>query len=87
MSAEIEVHVECYAGYRADERPERFTLRNRVIEVAEVVDQWYGPDHRYFKLKGDDGNSYILRHDETGGRWELIMFNAGGHDETRLSST
>ena len=87
MSAEIEIHVECYAGYRADQRPQRFTLGQRMIEVDEIIDQWHGPDYRYFKLRGDDGGIYILRHEETTGRWELTVFDAGGRDETRLSST
>ena len=87
MSAEIEIHVECYAGYRGEQHPQRFSLGQRMIEVEEIIDQWYGPDYRYFKLKGDDGGIYILRHDEKDKRWELTMFNAGGRDETRLSST
>lgn len=87
MLADIEIQVECYAGYRADQRPQRFTLGRRVIGVDEVIDQWYGPDHRYFKLKGDDGCIYILRQDETSRHWELILFDAGRRDETRLSST
>jgi hypothetical protein len=44
------------------------------VEVVEVIDRWLGPDHRYFKLKGDDGGQYILRHDEPSDRWELIQF-------------
>ena len=87
MSAEIEIQVESYAGYRADQRPQRFTLGQRLIEVDEVIDQWYGPDYRYFKLRSDDGGIYILRHEETTGRWELTMFDAGSREETRLSST
>lgn len=87
MAAEIEIHVECYAGYRAEERPRRFTLGRRKIKVEEIIDQWHGPDYRYFKLRGDDGGIYILRYEETTGRWELTMFDAGGRDETRLSST
>lgn len=87
MSAAMEVRVECYAGYRGEQRPRRFTLGERVTEVEEVIDQWHGLDYRYFKLKGDDGGCYILRHEEKTGHWELIMFDAGGRDETRLSST
>lgn len=68
------VQVECYAGHRANERPLRFSLGQRRIEVVEILDQWQGPDYRYFKLKGDDGDVYILRHDETAARWELTLF-------------
>ncbi len=87
MATEMEVHVACYAGYRGEERPQRFTLGSRVIEVAEILDQWHGSDYRYFKLRGEDDSVYILRHEEAADKWELTMFDAGGRNETRLSST
>jgi hypothetical protein len=43
----------------------------RKIFVEEVIDTWHGPDHRYFKLRGDDGQLYIIRHDTTTATWEL----------------
>jgi hypothetical protein len=33
-----------------------------------------GRDYYYFKVKGDDGNLYVLRRDEAGDGWELTMF-------------
>jgi len=42
--------------------------------VAEVLDRWTGADHCYFKVRGEDGNLYILRRDEAGRQWELTMF-------------
>jgi hypothetical protein len=42
--------------------------------VIAVLDQWLAPDHRYFKVQGDDGDTYLLRHDVRSGRWELTMF-------------
>jgi hypothetical protein len=42
--------------------------------VSAVLDCWLGPDHRYFKVQGDDGDVYILRHDTADDRWELTMF-------------
>jgi hypothetical protein len=70
----MNVNVECYAGHRGEETPRRFDLDGRRVEVVEVVDRWSGPDHRYFKLRGDDGAVYILRHDEPADRWELTVF-------------
>lgn len=70
----ITIEVECYAGHRGEETPRRFHLGERTIEVAEVLDQWLAPDHRYFKLRGRGGTTYLLRHDEVSGRWELIMY-------------
>jgi len=46
-------------------------IDDRKIFVEEVVDRWLGPDHRYFKLKGDDGRVYIVRQDTTSAAWEL----------------
>ncbi len=71
------LRVECYAGYRADERPTRFSLSGRTVNVAEVLDRWMGVDHRYFKVRGDDGDLYILRQDTEAGSWELVLFERG----------
>ena len=70
----MDVRVDCYAGHRGEETPRRFALGGRTREVTEVIDRWYGPDHRYFKVRGDDGGIYILRHDEPTDRWELVVF-------------
>ncbi|SPE60207.1 conserved hypothetical protein [Verrucomicrobia bacterium] len=35
------IKVECYAGAKGDETPRRFTLEERTLEVAEVLDGWY----------------------------------------------
>jgi len=69
----MDLRVECYSGYRGEETPRRFYLGDRRIEVSEVIDRWLGPDHRYFKVRGDDGVQYILRHDHESQRWELIL--------------
>lgn len=69
-----EIRVECYAGFRADQRPQRFTLRGRAFEVAEVQDKWYAPGASYFRVRADDGNFYILRHDEVQDFWTLDAF-------------
>jgi hypothetical protein len=87
MSTEIEVHVECYAGYRGEQQPRQLTFGHRVIKVEEILDQWHGPDYRYFKLKGADNGVYILRREEITGRWELAMFDAGYRNGARLSSS
>lgn len=69
------VQVECYAGYRGDETPRRFFFGSRQVEVVSVLDRWLGEDHRYFKVGGDDGNVYILRHDERADAWEMLLFD------------
>jgi hypothetical protein len=73
----LKLHVECYAGYKADERPVRFRSyggQARTFEVVETLDQWYGPGYRCFKVRADDGNLYVLRHDEREDGWVLDSF-------------
>ncbi|MBI3597394.1 MAG: hypothetical protein HY203_09605 [Nitrospirae bacterium] len=65
--------VECYAGYRGEETPRAFYLGDRRIEVAEELDRRLAPDHRYFKVRGDDGGLYILRHYAGEDRWEITL--------------
>jgi hypothetical protein len=72
------LRVQCHAGHRGDERPLRFFLADRPVEVTAVLDRWLGPDHRYFKVLGDDGDVYVLRHDGAADRWDLIMFARAG---------
>ena len=69
--------VECYAGYKADERPLRFRMESagaKTFEVREVLDQWYGPGYECFKVRADDGNLYILRHNASDDLWTLECF-------------
>ena len=69
--------VECYAGHRGEQTPRALQLGDRRIDVLQVADQWLAPDHRYFKLRGADGDTYIVRHDVAADRWELTMFERG----------
>ncbi len=70
----MKVEVRCYSGYKADERPLGFRLGERLLEVEEILDRWYGQEHDYFKLRACDGNTYLLRHSRSQDHWELIMF-------------
>jgi hypothetical protein len=73
--------VDCYAGHRGEETPRRFRLGDRHIEIAEVLDRWLAPDHRYFKVKDRDGDLYILRHDVTASVWEVAYFRSGAYSQ------
>jgi hypothetical protein len=73
----MRLKVECYAGYKADQRPCRFTPQApgaRTLEVEHVLDQWYGPEYECFKVRADDGNVYILRHRDQDDAWTLDSF-------------
>jgi hypothetical protein len=71
-----DMRVECYSGYRADERPMRFVLCGREYEIAEVEDRWYSPGVIYFRVRANDGNFYVLKHDEGMDVWTLDAFRA-----------
>lgn len=70
----MRIEVECYAGYRGEETPRRFRMGTNQIEVIKVLDHWLAPDHRYFKVLGDDNAVYILRHDTEKWTWELTFY-------------
>jgi hypothetical protein len=71
----MELQVECYSGYRADERPRRFAFAGAPKhEVEEILDQWYGVGYQCFKVRADDGNTYILRHQLSEDCWRLDAF-------------
>ena len=73
----MKLKVECYSGYKADQRPTRFTLQGRSFRVEEVLDCWYGPDHAYFKVRADDSNLYIMKHSPHLEEWSLELFRQG----------
>ena len=71
------LRVECYADHRGEERPRVLYIDDRKVFVEEVLDAWIADDHRYFKVKGDDKDLYIIRRDAAS-NWELTMFRRGG---------
>jgi len=82
-----DLRVECYAGHRADTEPRCLHIGKRQVFVTEIIDRWLDLTHRYFKLRGDDGGIYSVRHDTARDLWELTLFDSGTRDGTRLSST
>ncbi|MBI4459156.1 MAG: hypothetical protein HY648_03730 [Acidobacteria bacterium] len=70
----MKVSVSSYSGYKANERPQRFLLDEHAYQVEEVLDQWYGPETVYFKVRANDGNVYILKYDSVSEEWSLESF-------------
>ena len=70
----MRIRVDCYAGYRGEETPRTLFFETSRIDVVAVEDRWLAPDHRYFKIIGDDGDRYIIRHDTDRGIWELTYY-------------
>ena len=63
------ISVECYSGFRADERPVAFTFQERRREIAEIIDRWYegglkagSPQANYFKVRTTEGTLFLLRY-------------------------
>jgi hypothetical protein len=75
----MQIKVECYAGYRGEETPRCIWLGDRKIEVKEIQDRWLAPNHRYFKIIGDDNAVYILRHDSGSWDWDLTFYKHAEH--------
>lgn len=65
------VKVECYSGYRANERPVSFIFGRRKYMVDRIIDQWRSPGSDYFKVLADDGKGYLLMYDSMEDNWVL----------------
>jgi hypothetical protein len=70
----MRVKVEAYSGCAANERPLRFTLGERCLEVQDILDRWYSEDARYFRVRADDGDTYVLKYLQQQDTWELASF-------------
>jgi hypothetical protein len=81
--ADAVIRVECYCGYRGDERPVRVFFGEQGIEVTSVEDRWYSPGFTYFRVLLTTGERYVLRHQEAQDLWTIEAFRAAG---TRVDS-
>jgi hypothetical protein len=75
------VKVECYAGYKGEERPVRVLLGERAEEVRIVEDQWYSPGATYFRVVVESGGRYILRREDAQDLWTLEGYREAGGSE------
>lgn len=72
----MRVEVDCYAGYKGDERPLRLRLGEETLDVEEVQDRWYSPGETYFRVRLKSGDVYVLRHLEAQDVWSLEGFRS-----------
>lgn len=79
--AEPAIRVECYAGYKADERPVRIWLRDKCLDVEQVEDRWYAPGVTFFRVIVTGGDRYLLKHYEAQETWELEGFRAAPRNQ------
>lgn len=67
------IRVESTNGDERDLRPREFELADRTLAVEEVLDTWYGNTYTYYKVRAEDGHTYILKHERLTGGWELMF--------------
>jgi hypothetical protein len=72
------IRVDCYSGYKGDERPVRLKLKDGAREIVAIEDRWYTPGATYFRVLAGDGDRYLLRHDEGQDLWSLAGYRAAG---------
>lgn len=82
----LPVIVSAYSGYRANERPQQFTVDDDSFEIAEVEDRWYEPDAEYFKVRTAEGKRYLLGYDGRADEWTLERGLDGDELLARASS-
>lgn len=70
----MRIEVEALLDEGGVEKLRRFYLAGRKIEVAENIDQWHGAGYRYFKVRGGDGDVYILYRNDIAAEWGLTMY-------------
>ena len=70
----MDIRVQSYSGHRGEETPRFLLTENHKIRVKKILDRWLAPDHRYFKLIGEDDALYIIRHDQKTWNWELTFY-------------
>ena len=87
MNCDFEpVQVECYSGYKANERPIAFTFRDQRQEILEILDRWYeggielnSAVVNYFKVKADDGIVFLLRYAADSDTWGVRVYESRQH--------
>ena len=63
--------VDCYSGYKADEKPVSFKFGEKKLRIDRIIEQWRTPDYDYFKVQAGDGRGYLLKNDIVKGNWML----------------
>jgi len=57
--------------------PLRVGFTGALQDVVEILDQWVGQDHRYYRLRTRDDARFLVRWDESQSTWSLVLFQAG----------
>jgi len=70
------VRVECYSGFKGDERPLRLRIAGQMIDIAEIEDRWYSPGATFFRVLLANGDRYVLRREDAQDSWALEAFRS-----------
>jgi hypothetical protein len=72
------IQVECYSGFKINERPMAFIYQGHRGEIQEIVDHWHEgdidatrPEVSYFKVKTTEGKIIILRYLSLFDSWSI----------------
>jgi hypothetical protein len=76
--AEKLLRVECYAGYKGDERPVKLQIDEQMVEITEIEDRWYSPGATFFRVLLANGERYVLRREDAQDTWTLEAFRSPG---------
>ena len=72
----MRVVVDSYVGLRGMQMPREIHFGRNQVVVVEIIDQWYGTDYRYIKVRGDDEGLYVLYVHDAHQDWQLVMFTS-----------
>ena len=67
----IQIYVDEYSGYKANERPRQFCVDEERIEIANLEKRWRTPNGEYFQVRSDKGKRYVIRYSEIADQWTL----------------
>ncbi len=78
MKWDENISVECYSGYKVDERPVAFIFQEQRRIIAEIIDRWYEGGIKagqsqvnYFKVRTTEGDMFLLRYISVSDSWSI----------------
>jgi hypothetical protein len=74
------IKVECYSGYKVNERPVAFVFEGKRWHIVDIIDRWYEgeiepgrPAMDYFKVRTAVGNVFLLRYNSLFDAWAVLV--------------
>ncbi|PKO12602.1 MAG: hypothetical protein CVU39_23240 [Chloroflexi bacterium HGW-Chloroflexi-10] len=73
MDDPIEDRVACYSGATYAERPTGFLWQGKEYQVSRVVDTWFSPLGKSFRVCTIDGPVFLLEYLYDSARWQISL--------------